>query len=110
MHKHTYPYWTLFKSQVPDLTEPDSEGWASGSCPYCGDQDTFRVNLKSGRWVCLPKPLERSVSFLRGGEGMRATRIKQDLQSTAVRHRPYPGSLEKARSLWPERGSLGQGL
>jgi len=55
MDKHTYPYWTLFKSQIPDLGTPDSEGWASGSCPYCGDPGTFRVNLKSGRWVCLPR-------------------------------------------------------
>lgn len=56
MDKHKFPYWTLFKSQVPDLSEPDSEGWATGLCPYCGEPDTFRVNLKSGRWVCLPKP------------------------------------------------------
>jgi hypothetical protein len=56
MDEHTYPYWNLFKSQIADLSDPDAEGWASGSCPYCGDPDTFRVNLKSGRWVCLPKP------------------------------------------------------
>jgi hypothetical protein len=56
MDEHTYPYLSLFKSYVPDLGSPDSNGWASGSCPFCGEADTFRVNLKSGRWVCLPTP------------------------------------------------------
>lgn len=56
MDEHTYPYLSLFKSYVPDLGPPDSNGWASGSCPFCGEADTFRVNLKSGRWVCLPTP------------------------------------------------------
>lgn len=56
MDPHRYPYASLFKKLVPDLTLPDSEGWATGSCPYCGDPETFRVNLKSGRWTCIPTP------------------------------------------------------
>ncbi len=50
----TYPFASLFQRYVPDLSRPDAEGWASGSCPFCGDPDTFRVNLRSGHWVCLP--------------------------------------------------------
>ena len=56
MDSHRYPYTALFKKLVPDLGHPDPEGWATGSCPYCGDPETFRVNLKSGRWTCLPPP------------------------------------------------------
>jgi hypothetical protein len=54
MDNHTFPYWSLFKSEISDLSKPDPDGWATGRCPYCGERDTFRVNLKSGRWVCLP--------------------------------------------------------
>ena len=57
MDQHTHPYLSLFKKYVPDLSPPDSEGWASGRCPFCGEPDTFQVNLKSGRWVCLPTPV-----------------------------------------------------
>jgi hypothetical protein len=57
MDEHTHPYLSLFRKYVPDLGPPDSDGWASGSCPFCGEVDTFRVNLKSGRWVCLPTPI-----------------------------------------------------
>lgn len=56
MDTQTYPYLTLFKTYITDLGPPDADGWASGSCPFCGEADTFRVNLKSGRWVCLPTP------------------------------------------------------
>jgi len=56
MSAHSYPFLTLFRRYVPDLTPPDEDGWASGSCPFCGETETFRVNLKSGRWVCLPSP------------------------------------------------------
>ena len=56
MTRHRYPYKSLFKKYVSDLGEPDADGWATGTCPYCGDQGTFRVNLKSGRWTCLPLP------------------------------------------------------
>ncbi len=54
MDPHYYPYASLFKKLVPDLGHPDPEWWATGSCPYCGDPETFRVNLKSGRWTCVP--------------------------------------------------------
>jgi len=53
---HDFPYQTLFKKYVSDLSAPDQNGWASGSCPFCGEAGTFRVNLQSGRWVCLPTP------------------------------------------------------
>ena len=66
MDPHTYPYLTLFKSYIPDLGTPDENGWASGSCPFCGETDTFRVNLKSGRWVCLPTP-EHKWQSRKGG-------------------------------------------
>jgi hypothetical protein len=56
MDPHRYPYASLFQTLVPDLCHPDPEGWATGSCPYCGDPKTFRVNLKSGRWTCVPPP------------------------------------------------------
>ncbi len=56
MDSHRYPYASLFKKLIPDLSHPDPEGWATGSCPYCGDPETFRVNLKSGRWTCVPPP------------------------------------------------------
>lgn len=56
MDELTYPYLTLFKNYIPDLCQPDENGWAAGSCPFCGEADTFRVNLKTGRWVCLPTP------------------------------------------------------
>lgn len=59
MDTHTYPYLSLFKQYVSDLGPPDEEGWASGSCPFCGEADTFRVNLQSGRWVCLPTPVRK---------------------------------------------------
>lgn len=58
MDTHTYPYWTLFKSYIADLGPPNAHGWATGSCPFCREPGTFRVNLKSGRWVCLPSPEE----------------------------------------------------
>ena len=56
MDPHCYPYASLLKKLVPDLSHPDPEGWATGSCPYCGDPQAFRVNLKSGRWTCVPPP------------------------------------------------------
>ena len=59
MDPHRYPYASLFKTLVPDLGHPDPDGWATGSCPYCGDPKTFRVNLKSGRWTCVPPPPPR---------------------------------------------------
>jgi len=60
MTLHRYPYKSLFAKYVYDLGEPDEDGWATGSCPYCGDSSTFRVNLISGRWVCLPTPIKKS--------------------------------------------------
>jgi hypothetical protein len=56
MDEHRYPYASLFKSYIADMGQPDPDGWASGSCPFCGEADTFRVNLKTGKWVCLPTP------------------------------------------------------
>ena len=56
MDQHRYQYESLFRKYVLDLGKPDEDGWATGSCPFCGDLNTFRVNLKSGRWVCLPTP------------------------------------------------------
>lgn len=56
MTKQHYPYKSLFKKYVVDLGEPDTAGWAIGTCPYCGDPGTFRANLKSGHWACLPTP------------------------------------------------------
>ena len=56
LNEHAFPYQALFKKYVPDLSAPDQNGWASGTCPYCGEPETFRVNLKSGRWICLPTP------------------------------------------------------
>jgi hypothetical protein len=41
------------------------------------------------------------VSFLRGGEGMRATRIKQDLQST------LPSVIDRIRALWKRQDHCG---
>ncbi len=67
MDQHRFPYWSLFKSYVRDLGQPDAEGWASGSCPFCGEANTFRVNLKSGRWVCLPAPGSTAKSLKGGG-------------------------------------------
>lgn len=49
-----YPFYSLFQQHIQNLSEPDLSGWASGDCPYCGDPDTFRVNLRTGKWVCLP--------------------------------------------------------
>ena len=66
MTQDHYPYQTLFKKYVIDLGEPDEDGWANGTCPFCGDLDAFRVNLKSGRWVCLPAPSQ--LLFNRIGE------------------------------------------
>jgi len=57
MNIHTFPFLSLFKKAVPDLGPPDEDGWAAGTCPFCGDANTFRANLKSGRWTCLPLPL-----------------------------------------------------
>ena len=51
---HRLPYWTLFATTIPNLGPPDLDGWATGDCPYCGDPGTFRVNLATGRWTCLP--------------------------------------------------------
>jgi len=65
MTQDRYPYKTLFKKYVFDLCEPDEDGWAAGTCPFCGDPGTFRVNLKSGRWVCLPAPAPRPPGFER---------------------------------------------
>lgn len=62
MDEHTFPYLTLFKNYISDLGPPDKDGWASGSCPFCHETDTFRVNLKSGRWVCLPTPTEHGFT------------------------------------------------
>ena len=56
LNEHDFPYLSLFQEFVPDLSWPDENGWATGSCPYCYEPETFRVNLKSGRWICLPNP------------------------------------------------------
>lgn len=56
MPKRPYPFESLFRRLVPDLTTPDSDGWSSGTCPYCGDRNSFRANLLTGKWVCLPAP------------------------------------------------------
>jgi hypothetical protein len=55
------PYAVLFQEIVPNLNEPDEDGWATGDCPYCGDIGSFRANLKTGRWLCLP-PTGRGAS------------------------------------------------
>ncbi len=56
MSDHKYPYATLFQKHIPGLGPPNEDGWASGSCPFCGERDTFKVNLQTGRWVCFPTP------------------------------------------------------
>jgi len=71
MDAHTYPYLTLFQHYVPDLGPPDKHGWASGSCPFCGDLNTFRVNLHTGRWVCLPTPGQKGRPRKGGGHASR---------------------------------------
>ena len=70
MDAHRFPYWSLFSKEIPDLSMPDADGWATGSCPYCREPGTFRVNLKSGRWVCLPAPTARKHAH--GGTEARA--------------------------------------
>ncbi len=71
---HLYPYASLFKRYVSDLGQPDQNGWATGSCPYCGEPGTFRANLKSGRWTCLPTPPPRvtQASLKRVGRRLMA--------------------------------------
>ena len=49
-----YPFAVLFSRQVPDLTPPDSDGWSTGTCPYCHLRGAFRANLNTGKWACLP--------------------------------------------------------
>lgn len=51
---------TLFRRVVSDLTPADAAGWASGTCPYCRTPGAFRVNLATGKWVCLPRPSPES--------------------------------------------------
>ncbi len=46
----------VFREFVPDLTPPDREGWAGGTCPYCRAAGAFRCNVFTARWVCLPTP------------------------------------------------------
>lgn len=90
MDEHTYPYWLLFKKYIPDLGEPDKDGWAVGSCPFCGESNCFRVNLRSGRWVCLPEPTRTASSLGR----------KDDLRGFGHVSRPLkrvlPHVVEKA--------------
>jgi hypothetical protein len=50
----TYPFASVFQKQVPDLSAPDSDGWSAGTCPYCGLTGAFKVNLVTGKWLCLP--------------------------------------------------------
>lgn len=61
MKQPCYPYKSLFKKYIADLGEPDKDGWATGTCPFCGDPGTFRVNLKSGRWACFPDPPQKVI-------------------------------------------------
>jgi hypothetical protein len=56
MPKAVYPFEAPFKELVPDLSVADADGWSTGTCPYCREPGAFRVNLVSGRWVCLPQP------------------------------------------------------
>lgn len=69
MIQHRYPYESLFRKYVFDLGEPDEDGWATGSCPFCREPGTFRVNLKSGRWVCLPTPPKQPHAPSSDGDG-----------------------------------------
>ena len=46
----------VFRKVAPDLGEPDSDGWAPATCPYCKRPGAFRANLKTGEWLCLPDP------------------------------------------------------
>jgi hypothetical protein len=62
MNDRSYPFLVLFKGYIPDLSCPDKDGWATGTCPYCGDPDTFRVNLRTGHWVCLPSPSQAETA------------------------------------------------
>jgi hypothetical protein len=50
------PFTGLFRKLVPDLSGPDRQGWASGTCPYCHHPGSFRANLHTGAWVCIPTP------------------------------------------------------
>ena len=68
MNQHHFPYQKFFQRHVPDLGSPNDDGWATGSCPYCGDPGTFHVNLKTGHWTCLPMPPNREERALHGGE------------------------------------------
>jgi hypothetical protein len=55
------PFRDLFRREVPRLGAPDFLGWAVADCPYCGTAGSFRVNLRTGRWVCLPPALPQEV-------------------------------------------------
>lgn len=50
------PFEAVFRNLVPDLTRPDPEGWSVGTCPYCQEAQSFRANVVTGKWLCLPNP------------------------------------------------------
>jgi hypothetical protein len=49
----------LFRRYVPDVTNPDPQGWARGTCPYCNHPGAFWGNVHTGRWLCLPEPTQK---------------------------------------------------
>lgn len=50
------PFQALFERIIPNLGPPDADGWAVGDCPYCGDKQSLRANVITGRWTCVPAP------------------------------------------------------
>jgi len=85
MTQFNFPHKSLFQKYVCDLGEPDENGWATGTCPFCGDSGTFRVNLKFGGWVCLPAPTSKPSGFERVGEILPD--VIRDIDSAYRKHR-----------------------
>lgn len=56
MRKRQPFFASIFRKLVPDLSEPDGDGWALGLCPYCHSPGSFHANLRTGAWVCMPVP------------------------------------------------------
>ena len=44
----------------PRPNHPRRRRMAYGTCPYCRTLGAFRVNLTTGKWVCLPSPSPES--------------------------------------------------
>lgn len=74
-----YAFTSIFRKLTPDLSEPDGEGWASGTCPYCHAPGSFRANLSTGAWVCMPIPepaVDRGKVGGRSGRGAIASHLE----------------------------------